>query len=156
MTKKTNKNDNDQKAILDEVTNDLKRTRADFENYRKRVEIDIARANENGQASMAKKLLPVVDDIERSINHLPTELETNNWAAGIVKLSQNLEKALANMGITRIDATPGQPFNPDLHHAVQFDDTSIGEHEVVAEELQPGYLYGGQVLREAMVRVRRG
>jgi molecular chaperone GrpE len=157
MTKKTNQNQSEAKLWqqLNEATADLQRVRADFENYRKRVDNDIKRASSQGQSDMIIKLLPIVDNIERSIKHLPPELATNNWAKGVIALAQDTDKMLADIGVTKIDAQPGQPFNPDRHHAVQFDDNSSGDSEVIAEELQPGYLLNGQVLREAMVRVKR-
>jgi len=103
---------------------------------------------------MAEKLLPIIDDIERAVAHLPEELKDNAWAQGVASLSKNLDKTLEALGITRVMALQGSPFNPDQHHAVQFDEAD-GETEVVAEELQPGYLYDGVVLRPAMVRVTR-
>jgi len=59
------------------------------------------------------------------------------------------------MHVTRIVATPGTPFDPELHQAVQFDEDAVGEHEVVEEELQAGYLLNGSPLRHAMVKVTR-
>ena len=154
MTKKITKEENELLIKLNDLTADLQRTRADFENYRKRVDEEKQIAREYGEASIAVKLLPVIDDIERAIAHLPAELADNSWAQGVVGLTKNLSKSLESMGITRIVAEPGGDFNPDQHHAVQFDDLG-GEREIIAEELQPGYLYNGEVLRSAMVRVAR-
>jgi molecular chaperone GrpE len=145
----------DEKDIrIAELTADLQRIRADFENYRKRVDEEKQSARERGEAETAIELLPVIDDIERAVAHLPADLNDNAWAQGVVGLTKNLNKTLEAIGITRISAEPGSDFNPDLHHAVQFDDAD-GEREVIAEELQPGYLFGGAVLRPAMVRVTR-
>ncbi len=138
-----------------ELTTDIQRVRADFENYRKRVESEKQSARDYGQKEMIIKLLPVIDNIERAVGHVPAELSDNTWAQGIVTLQKNLEKTLVSIGITKIEAQSGALFNPDLHHAVQFDEDSDGDQEVVAEELQPGYMLGGQVLREAMVKVTR-
>ena len=140
---------------IDELTLDLQRTRADFENYRKRVEQEKQMARGSGRAGAIMKLLPVVDNIERAITHLPEDLKDNAWANSVVKLTKNLEKSLADMGVERIDATVGSPFNPDLHDAVQFDEDTDGEHEVIAEELQPGYKVDGIVMRPSMVKVTR-
>lgn len=138
-----------------ELTLDLQRTRADFENYRKRVEQEKEMARASGRAGAVMKLLPVIDNIERAIAHSPDDLKDNPWAASVVKLTKNLEKSLSDMGVERIDAKAGDMFNPDLHDAVQFDDDVDGEHEVIAEELQPGYKVDGIVMRPSMVKVTR-
>lgn len=139
---------------IGELTLDLQRTRADFENYRKRAETEKAMARAHGRIGAISQLLPVIDTIERAIVHVPEELKDNAWASGIVSLSKKLEKSLIDLGVKRIDAKPGTPFNPEFHEAVQFDE-SDGEHEVVAEELQAGYMLGDDVLRHSMVKVTR-
>lgn len=138
-----------------ELTADLQRTRADFENYRKRSEIEKQSAREAGQAGAILKLLPVIDTIERAIAYVPDDLKDNKWALGIVGLVKNLEKALEGLNLKRIDAKAGVEFNPDFHEAIQFDEDATGEREVIAEELQPGYLLNGRPVRHAMVKVTR-
>lgn len=138
-----------------ELTADLQRTRADFENYRKRAESDKAATYQHGQSAAILKLLPVIDTIERAIAHTPSELKDNKWAQGIAGLVKNLEKSLGNLNLKRIEAKPGSDFNPELHEAIQFDEDAEGEKEVIAEELQAGYLLGGQPIRHAMVKVTR-
>ncbi|MCL2280688.1 nucleotide exchange factor GrpE [Candidatus Saccharibacteria bacterium] len=155
MTKKViSKEENELLIKIAELTADLQRTRADFENYRKRVDEEKETMRKYGETTMAAKLLPIIDDIERAVAHLPVELTDNAWAKGVTTLAKNLDKTLEVLGITRIIAMQGTPFDPDLHHAVQFDKAD-GEHEVVAQELQPGYLLNGIVLRPAMVQVGR-
>ena len=138
-----------------ELTLDLQRTRADFENYRKRVEADRAAAYQHGQSSAVVKLLPVVDNIERAITHIPAELADNKWAQGVANLTKSLEKSLAGMDVKRIEATPGTVFNPEVHEAIQVDEDTDGDKEVIAEELQAGYTHGGTPIRTAMVKVTR-
>jgi len=140
---------------LGELTQDLQRTRADFENYRKRAESDKLMAREAGQASAILKLLPVIDNIERAIAYVPEELKDNTWVQSVAGLVKNLDKSLESLNLKRIDATPGVPFNPDLHEAIQFDEEATGEHEVVLEEMQAGYTLNGNVIRHAMVKVTR-
>ena len=144
---------------LNELTADLQRTRADFENYRKRSELDRISMYETGQASAILKLLPVIDNIERAINHIPKELDDNVWAQGVASLTKNLEKSLENMNIKRIDASPGTTFNPDLHEAIQFDEQAQGDsldsEEIIAQEMQPGYMLGNRPIRHSMVKVTR-
>lgn len=138
-----------------ELTADVQRTRADFENYRKRAEADKAATYQHGQAAAIVKLLPVIDNIERAISYLPEELVDNKWAQGVVTLVKNLEKSLDGLNLKRIAAKPGTQFDPDLHEAIQFDEEAEGEHEVIADELQAGYLLNGQPIRHAMVKVTR-
>lgn len=140
---------------IDELTNDLQRTRADFENYRKRVEQEKQMARMSGEATAVVKLLPVIDNIERAIGHIPDELTDNKWAQGIAGLAKNLEKALDSMNLKRIDAKAGTAFDPELHEAIQVDEEAEGEHEVIAEELQAGYTLHGQPIRTSMVKVTR-
>jgi molecular chaperone GrpE len=148
------KKQEDLEQQLGELTIDLQRTRADFENYRKRVELEKTMARASGRVSAIAQLLPVIDTIERAIVHVPDELKDNAWVSGITSLSKKLEKSLMDLGVKHIDAQPGTAFNPELHEAVQFDE-SDGEHEVIAEELQAGYMLGDEVLRHSMVKVTR-
>lgn len=140
---------------IGELTADLQRTRADFENFRKRVDAEKQTARESGQASAILKLIPVVDNIERAIVYMPRELKDNAWAQSVSGLVKNLEKSLESLNLTRIDAKVGTIFNPELHEAIQFDEDATGEQEVIAEELQAGYLLNGQPIRHAMVKVTR-
>lgn len=140
---------------LAELTLDLQRTRADFENYRKRTEQEKVTARESGQAGAIVKLLPVIDNIERAIGHMPDDLVDNPWAQGVTNVVKNLEKSLESLNVQRIDAKAGTIFNPELHEAIQFDEDAEGEHEVIAEELQAGYLLNGTPIRHAMVKVTR-
>ncbi len=138
-----------------DLTADLQRTRADFENYRKRTEQEKDMARASGRAGAVMRLLPVIDNIERAISHLPPELADNAWAQGVAKLIKSLEKSMVDMGVTRIEAKAGTEFNPDLHEAIQFDEEAEGDHEIIAEELQPGYKVDGVVMRPSMVKVTR-
>lgn len=138
-----------------ELTLDLKRTRADFENYRKRADIEKQAAREAGQTGAILKLLPVIDNIERAIAYLPEELKDNAWAKSVAGLIKNLDKSLESLSLQRINAQPGTDFNPEIHEAIQFDEEATGEKEVIAEQLQAGYSLGGNVIRHAMVKVTK-
>lgn len=153
--KKTSKKDQKLQEQIDELTLDLQRTRADFENYRKRVEIEKSAARESGKSSAVAKLLPVIDNIERAVTYAPDELKDNSWVQGVVSLSKQLGKMLESLDVARIDAKPGTLFNPDIHEAIQFDEEAVGDTEVVSEELQAGYTMNGIVIRHSMVKVAR-
>jgi molecular chaperone GrpE len=138
-----------------ELTLDLQRTRADFENYRKRVEIEKVQARESGQTAAIVKLLPTIDNIERAIAHVPEDLKDNPWAQSVANLTKQLDKSLENLNVKRIDTSSGVKFDPELHEAIQFDEEAEGEEEVIAEELQAGYTLNGHPIRHAMVKVTR-
>lgn len=142
-------------ATIAELTADLQRNRADFENYRKRVDSEKQAAREAGQSSAISKLLPVIDNIDRAIRYLPEDLKENAWAQSVAGLTKNLEKSMESLQLKRIDASVGAEFNPSLHEAIQFDEDATGDKEVIAEELQAGYLLGGSVIRHAMVKVTK-
>ena len=157
MTKKNTDEpiENEFEQQLGELTLDLQRTRADFENYRKRVDAEKVAARESGQASAILKLLPVIDNIERAVAYTPEELKDNSWVQSVAGLAKNLEKSLESLNLKRIDAKPGTEFNPELHEAIQFDEDATGDAEVIAEELQAGYMLNGHPIRHAMVKVTK-
>ncbi len=143
-----------QQEIAD-LTADLQRLRADFENYRKRVDSEKQSAREDGETRAIKKLLPVIDTIERAVMHIPDDIADHQWVKGVAGLVKQLEKSLSELNLAKIESANGIAFNPELHQAVQFDDTTEGETEVIAEELQPGYTLNGTPIRHAMVKVTR-
>ena len=153
MTKVTKKSELEQQN--GELMQDLQRTRADFENYRKRIDGEKQDAGKRGEMRAVMKLLPVIDTIERAIEHIPAELADNAWAQGVAGLQKQLDKMMTELKLERITSTPGTVFDPDYHQAVQFDESAEGESEVIAEELQPGYLLHGAPIRHSMVKVTR-
>lgn len=134
---------NPQTDMLAELTDDLQRTRADFENFRKQVEVREQNARNLSKLSTVAKILPLLDDIDRAISAY----------AELAPLKKSLDKTLSELNLKPIEAIPGQTeFNPDLHDAVSMDDKD-GEKEIIAEVLRPGYYYENEVLRPAMVKV---
>lgn len=138
---------------IEELTNDLIRTRADFENYRKRVESEKEQAKVVAKSAIISKLLPIIDDIELAISYAPENLKDNPWVKGVNKLSLKLETSLSNLGVKAIDAKNNTTFDPKLHEAISMDDSSEGEEEIILEELRKGYLYNDAVIRPSMVKV---
>lgn len=154
MKKEQKKENIDLVDKINELTNDLQRTRADFENYRKNVENRVMDAKNLGERKAINNILPIIDDIERAIAHLPEELVDNAWAQSVVKIYDKLEKNLAKNGIEKINSKAGEVFNPEVHEAIQFEDGD-GETEIIAEELRTGYKLHGNVLRHSMVKVAK-
>ncbi|QQS69220.1 nucleotide exchange factor GrpE [Candidatus Saccharibacteria bacterium] len=135
-----------------QLTEALQRERADATNIRRRHDEQIASLRSTVKASVVKDLLPIIDNFERALKHVPKELEGNEYVKGIEGIVRQFEKTLADIGVERIK-TVGEPFDPHLHEAVSME-AGDGKQEVVSEELQSGYRLGDDVIRHAMVRVK--
>lgn len=141
---------------IGELTQDLQRQRADFENYRKRVDAEKDQAKQAGKVQAVYKLLPVIDTIDRAVSSVPAELQGNSWAEGVVKLSKNLEKMTSELKLEKITIVSGETlFDPELHEAIQMDEEATGDQEVVDTEMQTGWKLEDVVIRPSMVRVTR-
>lgn len=130
-------------AKIAELTADLQRTRADFENYRKQMEAQKENERRIVKYATVSKMLPLLDDIERAISSY----------SELAPLKKTLDKTMAELGLKRIMSDEKAEFNPGIHDAVMVE--GDGEKEVVSETLRPGYYYEGEVLRPAMVKVRK-
>ena len=138
-------------AIAD-LTDRLKRSMAEFDNFRKRSEKEKATMFDMGARSIAEKILPIVDNFERAMVAAPKEGDGKAFADGITMIYNQLKKTLEDLGVKPIDCV-GQAFDPNFHNAVMHvEDESLGEN-VVAEELLKGYMYKDSVLRHSMVKV---
>ena len=138
-------------AIAD-LTDRLKRSMAEFDNFRKRSEKEKATMFDMGARSVAEKLLPIVDNFERAMTATPAEGEGRAFADGIAMIYNQMTKTLEDLGVKPIDCV-GKEFDPNLHNAVMhIEDESLGEN-IVAEELLKGYMYKDGVLRHSMVKV---
>ena len=125
---------------------------AEFDNFRKRTEKEKAQMFETGARSIIEKLLPVVDNFERGLAAIPEEEKGNPFAEGMEKIYKQMMTMLEDAGVKPIEAE-GKEFDPNLHNAVMHvDDESFGEN-IVAEELQKGYMYRETVVRHSMVKV---
>ena len=142
--KRKNPVDEQQDAKIAELINDLQRTRADFENFRRQNDIQREQDRNYAKLDTVKKILPLIDDFERAIQAQPEVLSP---------LAKNFEKTLKSIGLQKIDSAIGTEFNPDLHEAISVD--GDGDKETIAETLRAGYYYGDEVLRTAMVRVSK-
>ncbi|MDO4730182.1 MAG: nucleotide exchange factor GrpE [Candidatus Saccharibacteria bacterium] len=133
-----------EQAKITELTNDLQRTRADFENYRRQTEVQREQYGEVIKQSTIAKVLPLLDDIDRAIKAQPEVMGP---------LVKNFEKTLKSLSLEKIEPAAGEEFNPDLHNAVMVE--GDGDEETIAEVLQPGYYYEGHIVRTAMVKVAK-
>jgi len=131
------------------------RTQADFVNYKRRVERERGEDIEAAQAELLGQLLPVLDDLERALNQVPSELHDHPWAAGLPLVARQLRLALARAGVQRIGA-PGEPFDPRVHEAVGYERGTPYSEGHIAVVVQPGYRLRERLIRPARVIVARG
>lgn len=139
------------KEVAD-LTEALKRERADSENIRRNHDKQIAELKTAVKANIVKDLLPVADNLERALKHVPKDLEKHDYVKGVQATVKQFEKTFADVGVERI-ATVGNEFNPHEHEAVVMEEGE-GDKELVSEELQSGYKLGDHIIRPAMVKVR--
>ena len=136
---------------IDELKDKNLRQMAEFENYRRRTEKEKQAMFETGAKSVIEKLLPVVDNFERGLGALKEE-EKGAFSDGMQMIYKQLMDELEKLEVKPIEAV-GKEFDPNLHNAVMHvDDEELGEN-VVAEELQKGYMYRENVVRHSMVKV---
>lgn len=149
--KKKEKKDKKDEQIED-LTDRLKRSMAEFDNYRKRVEKEKSHMYEIGAKDVIEKILPVVDNFERGFDSISDEEKEAPFAAGMDKVFKQLTGVLEEIGVKPIEAL-NQEFDPNLHNAVMHvEDDSVGEN-VIVEEFQKGYSYKDTVVRHSMVKV---
>lgn len=134
-----------------ELTDALQRERADAMNLRRRHDEQVAALKNVVKSSVIKELLPVIDNFERALKHVPEELAGNDYVKGVQGIVKQFEKTITDLGVERIK-TVGEPFDPRFHEAVQLEEGE-GTQEVVSDELQAGYRIGDDVIRHAMVKV---
>ncbi|MBP3706166.1 MAG: nucleotide exchange factor GrpE [Clostridia bacterium] len=150
--KKKNKKDQELdvlKAELEAKSDLLARTAAEFDNYKKRTDREKAGISEFAKASVVKKLLPIIDNIDRA---KAADKESADYLKGIEMIVKQFSSIVETLEISEI-AKPGDIFDPNLHEAVMhIEDETQGEN-VIVEVLQKGYKLGDTVIRAAMVKV---
>jgi len=136
------------------------RAEAETQNVRRRGQQEVERERKYGIERFARDVLPVADNLGRALSALPADLESldpalRNVLAGVQATERELQSVLERHGVTRIEAL-GKPFNAEFHQAMmEVEDRSVPAGTVV-QELIPGYLLVGRLLRAAMVAVSKG
>lgn len=136
-------------AKLAESVDGWQRSQADFQNYRKRVERDKEMMKANMKGDIVKKILPLLDDLERAIQNRPAD---ESWANGIELIMRKFQTTLESEGVTRIEAE-GAEFDPNFHEAISNEPNDDVESGHVIAVVQNGYMLGERVIRPALVRV---
>jgi molecular chaperone GrpE len=130
------------------------RERADFANYKRRVEREASQTYQNALGNVVKKYLVIVDDLERALKARPTSGEGSAWFEGVELIYRKLVNLLDVEGVKQMDAIHEQ-FDPSRHEAIMQQDSPDHKSGQIIEVIQPGYLLGDRVIRPALVRVAR-
>lgn len=142
-------------AERDKLKDQLLRTLADFDNYRKRSKRDEQDAKHRGREDVLRELLPVFDNLERAATYAKTGADAKAIAEGVVMVLKLFEDTVGRLGGQRLRPV-GQPFDPNIHEAIQQVESAEHAAGIVAIELVPGYQLGERLLRPAMVAVSKG
>ena len=134
---------------IEELTDKVKRQMAEFDNFRKRTEKEKSQMYDMGAKTIVEKILPVIDNFERGLAAVPEDNKEDAFVVGMDKIYRQMLTVLEEAGVKPV----GAEFDPNFHNAVMHvEDETLGEN-VVAEELQKGYMYRDTVVRHSMVKV---
>lgn len=136
-----------------ELTADLQRIQADFINFRRRTEAERSALVQLGKEQAVIALLPVLDNIERAIAHEPADIKDHQWVKGVTAIANQLDGQFEAIGLKKIGET-GEDFDPVKHEAVLLEDGE-GDNEIVSEVIQNGYQFGDNIIRPAVVKVKK-
>jgi molecular chaperone GrpE len=142
----------EQKAKADEYLATLQRTQADYANYRRRTDQEKADLGKYANATLFCDILPVLDDLELALNHIPEEYAKSEWVKGVRLVERKFRSILEKQGVKPVCAL-GMAFDPKLHEAIKQEK---GPEGAVVAELQKGYTLGERLLRPARVIVGSG
>jgi molecular chaperone GrpE len=149
--KKKEKRDKKDEQI-EELSDRLKRSMAEFENFRKRSEKEKEQMFEIGAKTVIEKILPIVDNFERGLKAVSEDEKASAFAEGMDRVYKQLMSSLEEIGVNQIEAE-GKEFDPNLHNAVMHEENEELGENIVSEELQKGYTYRETVVRHSMVKV---
>jgi molecular chaperone GrpE len=138
----------------DEYLDGWQRARAEFANYKKRIERERTGRQIEIKSKILNRYLDILDDLERALNDRPTEDEGHTWATGIELIHNKLSNLLESEGVEPIHAK-GETFDPNFHDAISYEEADDFQDGQVIEVVQKGYQMGDRVLRPAKVRVAK-
>jgi molecular chaperone GrpE len=141
-------------AEIARVRDQLLRTAADFDNFRKRTRRELDDAHKRGKEELLRELLPVFDNLERAAIHAGQASDAKAVADGVGMVLKQFQDTLAKVGIKRVPAV-GVPFDPSLHEAIQQIETDDHPPGTIVSEVQPGYAMGDRLVRASMVVVAK-
>jgi molecular chaperone GrpE len=141
-------------AEVARIRDQLLRTAADYDNFRKRSRREVADAERRGREDLLKDLLPVFDNLERAALHAETASDVKSLADGIGMVMRQFTDTLGRLGIERV-ASVGSAFDPSQHEAIQQLETADHPPGTIAAEVQAGYKLGDRLIRPALVVVAK-
>ncbi len=141
-------------AERDELKERLLRVAADFDNFRKRTRKELEEAERRGREAVLREVLPVIDNLERAVQSAAQARSVEAVSKGVEMVLRLFEEAASRIGLQRV-ASVGERFDPNVHDAVQQQESEEHEPGTVVGELVPGYKLGERLLRAAMVVVAR-
>jgi molecular chaperone GrpE len=139
-------------AKANEYLDGWQRARAEFANYKKRIEREQSETQQRAAGVIVKRFLEVVDDLELALKNRPAEGEGALWSNGIELIDRKLLTILENEGV-KLMKVEGELFDPNFHEAISMEPSTDVPSGHVSEVLKQGYLLGDKVLRPALVRV---
>jgi len=142
------------RAEIGRIRDQLLRTAADFDNFRKRTRRELDDAQKRGREDLLRELLPVFDNLERAVVHAGQASDAKAVADGVQMVLKQFADTLGRIGIKRVP-TVGSPFDPTQHEAIQQLETDEHPPGTIVAEVQPGYAIGDRLLRAAMVVVAK-
>jgi len=138
----------------DEYLEGWQRARAEFANFRKRIDREREQSHQTAAGTIIRRYLEILDDLERALSNRPPEGEGAIWAGGIELIYRKFLKTLESEGVKRMEAE-GEMFDPNMHEAISHEESPDHESGQIIEVVQPGYMLGDRVLRPALVRVAK-
>ena len=139
---------------VEECLDLLRRTQADFVNYRRRMSQEQAETRIAAQSALLSQLLPALDDLRRALGATPPELATHPWVQGLFLVERRLKTLLDQLGVRQL-GTPGELFDPRWHEAITTEERADVPEGTILQVAQPGYALGERVIRPAQVVVAR-
>jgi molecular chaperone GrpE len=143
------------KAQAAEYLDGWQRARAEFANYKKRIERDQEETRARVVADLLQDFVTVLDDLERALRDRPTEGEASAWASGIDMIQRKLMAVLDAEGVRPFLPAPGDAFDPNVHEAVSHEASSDHTEDQIIDVIHQGYRVGERVIRPALVRVAK-
>lgn len=143
------------RQLEQEVTNhrdQYLRVAADLKNFKRRTEEERANLIRNATAGLIMKLLPILDDFDLAVQHVPAEVAGTSWFNGLLGVQRKIQTVLEGEGVKPIDAL-GQTFDPNFHDAVMHEDAGPEQAGKVTADLRKGYTLHDRVIRPSMVKV---
>jgi molecular chaperone GrpE len=143
------------KAQAAEYLDGWQRARAELANARKRFEKERSEAGQFATSSLLRKILPVLDDVDRAMKTVPDDLRQHPWVDGVALIQRKFQAVLESEDVKPIEVKPGDPFDPTQHEAMTHEENKERKEGEIIAEVQKGYHFGVEVLRPALVRVAK-